>query len=311
MKRTLVCVVGALLLLSGCPDPKVVLREPGSFRPRRPVTAPKFVVLPAVDQRPQWEKEGDNPGVTLRIAGPGAAMFWWAGADVTSDETIVYGRNRFRGQGRTARTMVSSDLGEVLQRSTRRPVDFWNANLVGQRQVANAVRRKRLPDGSVVVLPVIDHLARVRAKTKQASSTQSKTYTSTHVITTTRTSRASQTVGPVWSVMVRLHVFEVRRGRVARHVVRYAAASAGNQRAYARAIVNAARQVAFTSSVIFPMANLPRVQPGTQPTQPGTQPTQPGPTPQDPDQPEDPDGVPAEPAQPAQPSRPPNTNPPI
>lgn len=301
MKPTILVAVAALLLLPACPERKVILREPGTFRPVRPPTAARFVVLPAVDQRPTWERAGDRPGVTLRIAGPGAAMFWWAGADVTSDDTIVYGRNRFRGRSYGARTMVSSDLGEVLRRSTRLPVEFWNANFNSQRQVARAVRRKRFAERTVIVLPVIDHLARVRAKTKQSSSTQTKTYTSTSVITTTHTSRASQTVGPVWTVMVRLHVFDVHNGRVARHVVRYAAASAGNQGAYGRAIVAAAKQVAFTSAVIFPMANLPRTQP--QPRvepQPGTEPP-----PQDPNQPDD---VPAEPAQPAPPA---NTNPPL
>jgi len=290
--RRIILLLAATLFLPACPAKNVTLAKPGAFRPQQQVTAPKFVVLPAVDQRPTWEKSGDSPGVTFRLATAGAAMFWWAGAEVLADKNIVYGRNRFSGTSRNASTMVSSDLGEVLERSTRRPVQFWRAALSSQRGVANAVKRMRLADGTVVILPVIDHLTRVRAKTKQASASQSKRYTSTHVITTTRSSRASQTTGPVWTVMMRLHVFEVRGGRVARHVVRYAAASSGRQNAYGMAVVRAAKQVVRTSALVFSMANLrtPTGPPGGQP--PTTSPT--GPT------------GPANPARPANPVGPTN-----
>lgn len=268
--RRLLLLISAAMCLPACPNERVVLREPVAFRPQRAPAAPKFVVLPAVDQRPTWEKSGDKTGVTLRIAGPGAAMFWHAGANVIPDKNVVWGRNRFSGWSRSARTMVSSDLGQVLTRSTQRPVQYWGASLRTQRQVAAAVTQMRLPEGTVVVLPVLDHLTRVKAKTKQASASQTKQYTSTHVITTTRSSRASQSVGAVWTVMMRLHVFEVRGGRVTRHVVRYAAASGARPNTYAAALGLAARQVVGVAALLFRMPTQPRPAPSPGMTAPGT-----------------------------------------
>lgn len=233
MTRLFYVFAPVLVSLSAACTTPATLVQPGPVRVRADLTATEFVVLPAIDQRTDLEREGTRLGIAMRFVGPGAAATWAAGGEVSGDDAVYWVRNAFTGQATNASTMIATDLGQVLARSTGRRVRYEAAS-------AASVAAMRLPEGAVVVVPVIDHLTKVSPQTRQFM--YSRTETSTHVVTTT--SSSWQKTGATWNVMLRLHVYQMRGGKL-RHVVRYASGHGSTTRAYSRAIQNAARQAAL------------------------------------------------------------------
>ncbi|HUH05152.1 MAG TPA: hypothetical protein VML75_24305 [Kofleriaceae bacterium] len=238
-------VVIALALI-GCGSSPIYLNapsEPVRLQREIPPTVPGYVVLPAIDQRPRIERSGAKPTSTFRFFAAGAgAIEWTAGPNVTSEDRLIWSRNAFPNMADSAPVILSTDLGQLLERSAGRPVSFQATRV----ESADALRRfastQGLADGTIVLLPVLDHLAWSKMSTRQFSQTS----TESGNVRTTTTIRASQKIKGNWNVMFRFHFLEVRGGKPARHLVRYFATVGGTE-AYANALALAVQDIGVLS----------------------------------------------------------------
>jgi hypothetical protein len=186
---------------------------------------PKFVVVPALDLRPQAEHGGAGAEPGFFAASSGGGMSHFTGAEtLAGDDRLQWSPGPFHGAPPSASTAVAADLGRALASAADRPVDY-----AAQTLDAAAVGA---PDGAVVVSIVIDHLTMITPR--NADFEQTKSQQGDYEVTTTKT--ATEEFGPFWVFAFRVQLGEVHGGRITRRLVRYAAASGTAETGYTQAI---------------------------------------------------------------------------
>jgi len=286
------CAALVIAAVAGCHGTPRVLAPPDATERRALARPVALVVLPAVDQRPRRELDGASLPPTFAFVTDGGGVAYTSGVAVIADGSeLEWTRNSYRQRPTSASTTVSSDLAMALSRAFDASVSLdSSARTVDQvPRLANG----RYPEGTIVILPVIDHLTRVTPGSNQSVSSTSRQQVGNAVYETTRSAVISQVSQEHWVTMIRLHLFELRGGGVARHVVRYAARSGSDQQVYPQAILEATRQVGVVIDRELGDGELPPNATVAPPPAPAPPPPEPSPVPASPET------VPPEPAPPA------------
>jgi hypothetical protein len=234
-RRRHVCTLVLAAALAACgPSRTQLVATPPAPHPVAATLAavPGFVLVPAIDRRPQVERDGRGAEPGFFFATTGGAMSRFSGASVLDgDDALGWSDSAFGGQLGSASTAVASDVGRALASASGRPVQYAVASAA---DAAAAV-----PDGTVVVTVVIDHLTQVTPR--NADFSQTKHQEGNYEVTTT-TSR-SETFGPFWTFTFAVELAEVRDRRIGRRLVRHATATSTSPTGYSDAVGQAAYQV--------------------------------------------------------------------
>jgi hypothetical protein len=128
---------------------------------------------------------------------------------------------------------VASDVGHALASAANRPTELMQASLAEAATTAE--------DGSVIVTVIVDHFTQIEPMNSDFArlSTENRTRRGTRVTTTT-TVDSTDGLGVFWTVALQIELAEVRNHRVARRLVRYAAATDKSSTSYNAAVAAAA-----------------------------------------------------------------------